>query len=49
MKVVKEFDKQIKQIRIPKILLERLKKEFDDSHSLSSQFGKPNSFVSKYD
>tara|TARA_B110000285_G_scaffold232249_1_gene302874 strand:- start:67 stop:240 length:174 start_codon:yes stop_codon:yes gene_type:complete len=26
-----KFDKQLKSIRIPAILLERLKKEFDDS------------------
>lgn len=40
--VIRKFDRQIKQISVPKILLERLKKEFDDSHCLSTQFGKPN-------
>jgi len=30
----------MKSIPIPRILLDRLKKEFDDSHMLSSQFGK---------
>lgn len=34
--VVKQLDNQLKAIKVPKILLERLKKEFDDSHSLSS-------------
>ena len=34
--VIKEFDSQMKDMHVPKILLERLKKEFDDSHSLSS-------------
>ena len=37
---IKELDQQLKQIKIPSILLDRLKKEFDDSHSLSTQFGK---------
>ena len=36
LKVIQQFDKEIKSISIPKILLERLKKEFDDSHSLST-------------
>jgi len=39
----------MKSIKVPKMLLERLKKEFDDSHSLSSQFGKPNLYESKYE
>ena len=42
LKVIMDFDTQMKQVNIPRILLERLKKEFDDSHSLSTQFGKPN-------
>jgi len=41
-KVIDKFDQEMKQIKVPKILLERLKKEFDDSHSLSTQFGKPS-------
>ena len=39
-----KFDKQLKEIKIPKILLERLKKEFDDSSRLSIKIGKPNSY-----
>ena len=39
----------MKSINVPKILLERLKKEFDDSHKLSSEFGKPNMYESKFD
>ena len=49
LEVIRRFDSQLKLISMPKILLERLKKEFDDSHSLSSQFGKPNTFETKYD
>ena len=47
--VLHKFDKQLKDIKIPKILLERLKKEFDDSNRLSTQFGKPNTYQGKYD
>lgn len=37
---IHQFDQQLKAISIPSIMLDRLKKEFDDSHSLSTQFGK---------
>jgi hypothetical protein len=33
---IKKLDSQLKAVKIPRILLERLKKEFDDSHSLST-------------
>ncbi len=39
-KQIKDLDDSMKRVKIPGILLERLKKEFDDSHSLSTQFGK---------
>ena len=39
-KHIRQFDQQLKSINIPGILLDRLKKEFDDSHSLSTQFGR---------
>ena len=34
-KVIQRFDKQLKDIKIPKILLERLAKEFNDTHRMS--------------
>jgi len=34
-KEIEKLDKSLKNISIPVILLERLKKEFDDSHYLS--------------
>ena len=34
--VVSKFDAQMRSLKVQKQLLERLKKEFDDSHSLSS-------------
>jgi hypothetical protein len=34
-KVIQRFDKQLKDIKIPKILLERLAKEFNDTHKMS--------------
>mmetsp|Transcript_18683 Transcript_18683/g.31949 ORF Transcript_18683/g.31949 Transcript_18683/m.31949 type:complete len:306 (-) Transcript_18683:36-953(-) len=37
---LRKLDGQLKAVKIPKILLERLKKEFDDSRNLSVQFGK---------
>ena len=37
-----KFDKHLKSIKIPAILLERLKKEFDDSFSMSNVVGKPD-------
>jgi len=33
---VANLDIQMKSIKIPRILIERLQKEFDDSHSLST-------------
>lgn len=41
-KEIKMLDKSLRSIKIPAILLERLKKEFDDSHLLSSLIGKPD-------
>jgi hypothetical protein len=32
----------LKNVKIPKVLLERIKKEFDESHALSNFIGKPN-------
>lgn len=38
---IHKLDKELKQFKIPIVLLERLKKEFDDSHYLSNEIGKP--------
>ena len=38
---IQKLDKDLKQFKIPIVLLERLKKEFDDSHFLSNEIGKP--------
>jgi hypothetical protein len=32
----------LKKIKIPIVLLERIKREFDESHALSNIIGKPN-------
>lgn len=37
---VRQFDQELKSFKIPIVLLERLKKEFDESHSLSNEMGK---------
>jgi hypothetical protein len=42
---VKNLDRELKAVMIPRILLDRLKKEFDDSHSLSTQFGKSKQII----
>jgi hypothetical protein len=36
------LDKSLKKIKIPIVLLERIKREFDESHALSNIIGKPN-------
>ena len=33
---IHQFDQQLKAIQIPSIMLDRLKKEFQDSHNLST-------------
>jgi hypothetical protein len=38
---LQRFDSGLTRIKIPIILLERLKKEYDDSHELSKVLGKP--------
>ena len=37
---ITKFDRDLKKFKIPILLLERLKKEFDDSHFLSNEIGK---------
>ena len=37
---VRKLDSALRKFRIPIVLLERLKKEFDDSHYLSNEMGK---------
>lgn len=37
---LKKLDADLRRFKIPIVLLERLKKEFDDSHYLSNEIGK---------
>lgn len=37
---LRKLDKDLRKFKIPIVLLERLKKEFDDSHFLSNEIGK---------
>ena len=38
---IRLFDQHLKIIKMPSMLLERLKREFDESHNISERLGKP--------
>jgi hypothetical protein len=40
MEELAKLDADLRKFRIPIVLLERLKKEFDESHMLSNELGK---------
>lgn len=40
MTEIAKLDADLRKFKIPVVLLERLKKEFDESHSLSNELGK---------